>query len=414
MTLVTSTLLCKVQNAREVFAFQHNPIIRRPIREACPSVQREPLQASISRNSQTELAEFKAWCFEKGIITPLNLLIREDDNDEIGNENNKYRFMEYSDNDSFSKRPEKLDGPILRVPLKACIIADSPEDLSIELAKERDLGDKSFFAPYIKVLPSLDSPSIQSMPRMWSAEKMEKVIEFDGGQIYQKVQMDAMKNKDLNLDPWAHACVTSRANYLFGKGYAMTPILDMINHDATSKTSARIIQDELFLSVDKEFGKGEEVFISYGDLTNLETFCNYGFVSETNRSNKEFIDVKMIRRLPVRVTIDSESGGSLDAGSLATLRSYLTPPEEVNALLARNENLSMNTVFTKPISDSNEVEVYSFIASFVDEAIHEGSKGIDWARENDDALLEKYLVSRVNVLKKGLEFMTQRFPDLLF
>jgi len=322
--------------------------------------------------------------------------------------------MEYSDDQSFTTRPEKLNGPILRVPLKACIVADTLEDLTIELKKEKDLGDESFFAPYIQVLPSLESNFLQSMPRMWSEDKLEKVTEYDGGLIYQKVQMDKKICKDLNLDPWAYACVTSRANYLSDKGYAMTPILDMINHDSACKTSAQIIDAELFLSVGKEFELNQEVFISYGELTNLETLCDYGFVSETNVCNSEFVDVKMIRQVPVRVTIDDESGGTLDAGSLAMLRSYLTPPEEVEVLLEENEGLSKNSIFMKPLSDSNEEEVYAFIASFVDEAIYDGANGIAWAKENGDDMVERYLVARVNVLKKGLQYMKKKFPDLLY
>lgn len=226
--------------------------------------------------------------------------------------------------------------------------------------------------------------------------------------------MDSIKNKDLNLDPWAYACVNSRANYLYDKGYAMTPILDMINHDSGSATTASIIDDELFLSVSREFEKGEEVFISYGELTNLETLCNYGFISDSNCHNAEFVDVRMIRKAPVRVIIDDESGGSLDSGSLATLRSYLTPKEEIDTILAKDESASANTVFLKPISDANEEEVYSLIASFVDEAIYDGKRGVEWAKENGDDLVGKYLATRVNVLTTGLQAMKSKFPDLMY
>ena len=373
-----------------------------------------PVYGTSSKSSSTDLFEFKEWCTEQGILTPLNLRIRDDEKNSNERESNKYRFMEYSDDQSFTNRPETLDGPILRVPLKSCIIGESPEDLSIKLAKERDLGDESFFSPYIKVLPTLESSSLQCMPRMWPEEKMDKISEFDGGQIYKKVSMDENKNKDLDLDPWAYACVKSRANYLLDKGFAMTPILDMINHDSASQTSARIVEDELYLSLSKKFPKDKEVFISYGDLTNLETLCNYGFVSETNECNVEFVDVSVIRRQPVQVMIDDRSGGSLDAGSLATLRSYLTPPEVLEKLLETDSNLSINTVFTKPISETIEEDMYSLIASFVDEAIYQSNNGISWAKENQDGLLEKYFNARVSVLNKGLEYIKRKFPDLLY
>jgi hypothetical protein len=167
----------------------------------------------------------------------------------------------------------------------------------VKLAQEKYLGEESDFAPYIKVLPPLSSPSLQSMPRFWSQDKLEKVSEFDGGQIYGRVQSVKKKCKELNLDEWALACVNSRANYLLDQGYAMTPILDFINHNSAAKTSARLMEDELFLSVEKESAKGEEVFISYGSFSNVETICDYGFVdSDSNQCNNECVDIRMIRK----------------------------------------------------------------------------------------------------------------------
>jgi len=67
----------------------------------------------------------------------------------------------------------------------------------VKLAQEKDLGEESDFATYIKVLPPLSSPSLQSMPRFWSQEKLEKVSEFDGGQIYERVQSVKKKCKSM-------------------------------------------------------------------------------------------------------------------------------------------------------------------------------------------------------------------------
>jgi len=363
--------------------------------------------AASNDSSDSDLLDFRTWCTQKGIVTPLDLDVRTDDDD--------YRFMKYSDDKSFASRPDKINGPILRVSLDACIVAESPEDLAVELVKERDLGGKSAFAPYIKVLPPLSSPSLQSMPRFWSEEKLEKVSEFDGGQIYQRVQSVKKKCKELNLDEWALALVNSRANFLLDRGYAMTPILDMINHNSASTTTARILEDELFLSVENEYAKGEEVFISYGSFSNLETICEYGFVdADSNQCNQECVDVRMIRQLPVQVTIDDQNDGALDPGSLALLRSYLVSPEDIEDLLANDESLSINTVYAKPISEAVEEEVYSFIASFVDEAIFDAKTGITWAQEHGEDLIETYLVCRVAVLEKGLAFMKRRFPELLY
>lgn len=347
---------------------------------------------------------FISWCTAQGIITPLKLC----------GESSPYRYMEFDAPDfSITSSPTITDN-ILQVPLNACIIAETPEKLSQKLANERDLGEDSFYAPYINVLPSLkmldddDDGPLTSMPRFWSRERIDLVSNADGGQIERKLKEDERKD----LDPWAYACVTSRANYVQGHGFAMTPILDMINHDASVSTSAKIVKgddgsnsqidDVLHLSIQSKFSIGDEVFISYGDLTNLETLCNYGFVSNTNTCNKESIDVLMMRKAPVKVTI-SDSDGSIDIGSLATLRSYLATPSEI-------ENAN-NAYFTSPISDSNEEEVYSLIASFIDESIADAIEGVENVKGKDD-LVERYLQKRAETLKRGLENVKKKFPFL--
>jgi len=332
------------------------------------------------------LSPFLSWCATQGIITPLTLC----------GEETSYRYMKI-DNHS-------LSGDILRIPLKACIIDKTPELLSQKLAKERDMGDESIFAPYINVLPTLDVSEngdyigpLSCMPRFWDEKRIEVVSDADGGQLERKL----IEDKRNGLDPWAHACVTSRANYVLGHGYAMTPILDMINHDSSISTSARVDEeDELYLSSSTSFSAGSEVFISYGELTNLETLCSYGFVSSKNEHNKESIDVIMIRKAPVKVTF-SCIDGSIDENSLAILRSFLATPAE----------LDNTKFFDKPISDNNEEEVFSLIASYLQEAIEDAARGVNKLKGQDE-LLEKYLSSRVSTLEKGLTFVNTKFPCL--
>jgi len=45
------------------------------------------------------------------------------------------------------------------------------------------------------------------MPRFWSEEKLAKVAEFDGGNIFQRVQDVKYKCKEKDLDAWAYAIV---------------------------------------------------------------------------------------------------------------------------------------------------------------------------------------------------------------
>jgi len=357
------------------------------------------------------ISPFLSWCIHQGIITPLKFC----------DENPSYRYTKCVQPSGISS-----SGPILRVPLSACIIAPTTDSLTDRLAAERSLGERSDFAPYLDVLPSLESfHSI--MPRFWSADRMEMITAADGGQVLRKTTEDARPD----LDPWAHACVTSRANYVQGHGFAMTPILDMINHDGLCGTRASIVEDELYLSVDQTYSMGDEVFISYGDLTNLETLCNYGFVDPssssededvdddstttvTKKHNEEVIDVSMIRRPAVRVVV-SDADGSFDADALATLRSYLISPEEMERRrnMEGGETNGPITTFINPISEESEEDVFCLITSFLIEALADANDGVEVAMGQEDRLVECYLRERVTTLEKGLAFARRKFPSLI-
>ena len=85
---------------------------------------------------------------------------------------------------------------LLRVPISACITADTLESLAERLAYERKKEGASRFAPYIDVLPTLDedagSPSLLSLPRFWDTKRLEKVT--DGGQLEARMTNDDRKS----------------------------------------------------------------------------------------------------------------------------------------------------------------------------------------------------------------------------
>ena len=369
------------------------------------------------------ISPFVSWCVAQGVISPL----------ELCGESSSYRSMKYNfDSDSNNSKnpnsssftltsPTSVTGNILQVPLKSCIIAPSPELLSDKLAYEKSLGDESFYAPYIDVLPSLlendegkgnndyssSVSTLNSLPRFWNEDRIEFVSSYDGYQMERRLKQDERKN----VDPWAYACVSSRANYVLGHGYAMTPMLDMINHDSSVPKSAKIVslangsedngadqneEEALHLFIDEAYAIGDEVFISYGDLTNLDTLCNYGFVSEANECNKEIVDVLLMgMNAPVQVCI-SDKDGSIDNTSLSVLRSSFAIP-------GGDEN-----------NDLVDEEVYSLIASFVDGAIYDANEGAEKALERGDNLVRLYLQCRAQTLQKGLESIKEKFPDMLF
>jgi len=299
---------------------------------------------------------------------------------------------------------------ILQVPISACITSDSLDGLAERLAYERNVESKSDYAPYINVLPTLEGNSyLASLPRFWDSKRLERVS--DGGQLERRMMNDERKD----LDQWALACVDSRANYLGDGMYALTPFLDMINHDASVQTRARVEKDKGFagpgdilrLQSGKKYAKGSEVFISYGNLSNLDTLVDYGFVSDQNPFNTETIAVRMMGQQPFLLNVYAD--GSIDAGSKATLRYYLASPEELE-IFSSIEKRSGLGILSKPLSDRNELDVQSFIASTIDEALFETKEGT--AETKADALIHMYLSARAKQFESALERIQKQFPGI--
>ncbi|KAL3779176.1 hypothetical protein HJC23_002027 [Cyclotella cryptica] len=326
---------------------------------------------------------FLTWAASQGIETPLNLAERDDG-----------RYV-------FCSEDIKAGQDLLSCPVSACIVADSLEGhtfvcwserrlntllskielegVAERLAYERQLGEKSKYAPYMDVLPTLDDDRLLSLPRFWDSKRLDLVT--DGGQLLRRMKNDERKD----IDQWALACVDSRANFLGDGTYAMTPLLDMINHDGSVQTRARIEKNKgfsgpgnvLHLSLGKDYSKGEEAFISYGNLANLDTLADYGFVTENNPCNSESIEVRMMQELEVFSTLEEGQG----LGLLA-----------------------------KPISDRNELDVTSFIASTIAEASGEARAGAN--DTNDDRLIQKYLSERATLLDLALQRILAKYPGL--
>lgn len=195
----------------------------------------------------------------------------------------------------------------------------------------------------------------------------------------------------------------------------MTPMLDMINHDGTAQTRARIEVDKgfsgsgdiLHLTSGTPYSAGQEAFISYGDLANIDTLVDYGFVEENNIHNSESIEVRMMRQRPFPITVYAD--GSVDAGSKATLRYYLANEEELEVFSNLEEGQGLG-ILAKPISDRNELDVTSFIASTVAEASEEARDGA--ADSKDDPLVCTYLTERAKLLDLAIQRMKAKYPDL--
>lgn len=195
----------------------------------------------------------------------------------------------------------------------------------------------------------------------------------------------------------------------------MTPVLDMINHDSSVPTKARINKDKGFsefgdvlcLESGRSYAKGDECFISYGNLNNLDTLVDYGFVTKGNPCNCESINVQMIGREPLSITVYAD--GSVDNGAKANLRYVMANEEELEIFSSIEKGAGLG-VLTKPLSDRNELDVQSFIASTLDEAAYDAREGATAAGE--DTLVKVYLEERAKLLDLGVLRIKAKYKDL--
>lgn len=65
-------------------------------------------------------------------------------------------------------------------------------------------------------------------------------------------------------------------------------------------------------------------------------------------------------------------------------------------------------ILAKPLSERNELDVQSFIASSLDEAVYDAKAG---ASEADD-LVKLYLNERAKLLDLGIQRIKSKYPDL--
>lgn len=292
---------------------------------------------------------------------------------------------------------------LVRAPIASCIRGDTLEEVADRLLFEKNQGEASNWFPYLNVLPK----EFQDMPMFWDDQRLASVVS-DGGQLER--MMHSMKSDDSNkIDPWAMACAHSRCNFLPDQSYSLTPLLDMLNHQTTVPTRAKMISNKfdeddqiLALRTKQQVDKGDEVFISYGELTNVETLCRYGFVEKNNPANAEELSIRMINRLPLSVSVFSD--GSIDVASKASLRQEMANEDESTRI--KEDPL----MALRPLSDRNEMDVMSFLASFMLEAVEVAEDGVVLCES--DNLASTYLSERLTLLRRALKRIETKFPGI--
>lgn len=283
------------------------------------------------------------------------------------------------------------------------------------LIRERSLGDASFYAPYLGVLPA--DEELTPLFR-WSDEEMAWLAGSPtvaaAASLRRKV---ASEYADANgpdglfgrtrsvFDPavfteaaweWAFAVLFSRLVLLRGSGtLALVPYADLLNHNpycgAYIDTFQENFTGEGYVCVftDRPYGKMEQVYTTYGQKTNAELLLLYGFVVDRNPYDAVDVSVAVDEADPMyaRKVKFLEGAGQEEGSSVAfPLYADRYPMELIEYLrfcVATEEEMDSGADWGDFVCERNEVAVAQALLGACTAAL----SGYMRTLEEDDALV---------------------------
>lgn len=174
------------------------------------------------------------------------------------------------------------------------------------LIKERSLGEKSFWKPYLDILP-LDEDMIplfrwtpeeqallEGSPALAGAQNLTSKLDAEFKDLNETV---FSRNRELFPEEvftreawdWAFAVLFSRAIMLSKENIiALVPYADLLNHNPFCSSFIDVGETSLSgrkfvnLYTDRPYGQMSQVFVSYGPKSNSLLLLLYGFVVDRN------------------------------------------------------------------------------------------------------------------------------------
>jgi len=251
------------------------------------------------------------------------------------------------------------------------------EPLMVWLVTESENKD-SFWAPYLNILPK----DFSSFPLYWAEADLnelqasslrESVITTKNflQQTHAKLQKALVEPnpslfpQGISLDKyvWAY-CIMSSRLWTFGNEYVLVPLGDLLNHKPEAGLPGLDASGQyLEVNATQDYAKGDQVFVSYGNKSNVELLGSYGFILENNPHEAAVINFQL-RASNVAISIIEPLLKKVDP-NFGTLR--LVPNHRPDSLLRafRIANIEFKDLEHtnellegKPISVVNELRAY--------------------------------------------------------
>eukprot|EP00471_Norrisiella_sphaerica_P012008 CAMPEP_0184503210 /NCGR_PEP_ID=MMETSP0113_2-20130426/51755_1 /TAXON_ID=91329 /ORGANISM="Norrisiella sphaerica, Strain BC52" /LENGTH=472 /DNA_ID=CAMNT_0026892661 /DNA_START=130 /DNA_END=1548 /DNA_ORIENTATION=- len=275
--------------------------------------------------------------------------------------------------------------------------------LAIRMLMERDLGPKSFFAPWFKVLPT--DYKAQGMPQYWSDEQKAEIrhtktlakanaVVVAIEEMWDRIsQVSAIKKTGWTLKDfaWARYTVLTRT---FGveiekkEATVMVPLADMANHefDRPSRWKYDDVSKGFVVKIVRDLDKGMNLTDTYGSKGNDSFLPFYGFCLENNEFNQgrftlpvkhiNGLHVPFLSRIAVSrcayepedgkvknidATTDTEASGSKRGGKelFSYCRALVLDSDEMKRMVRRQSKMKRPT--ENPVSCVNEFRTLDLI-----------------------------------------------------
>lgn len=292
-------------------------------------------------------------------------------------------------------------------------IDDSINDyvaIAIFLISERDKGDDSFWAPYIKILPDDDKliplfrwpeedrSLLKGSPTLAAAESLAVKLHAEFETVKERFfepNPDRFPSSVFNYQSWewAFAILFSRAISLTkDKTVALVPYADLLNHNPFCSNyidvHREMITGDKFVRLysDRPYSITDQVYVTYGPKANADLLLLYGFVSDRN----PYDSVELIVSLDEDDPLFEQKREYLRESGVEETTSFPLyrdryPMEMVEFLrfCFASEDEFENADFGDFISEKNETLVAKAILSACSRAL----QNYPQSREDDDKLM---------------------------
>jgi len=275
--------------------------------------------------------------------------------------------------------------------------------LASYLLQERDRGNKSWWFPYIDVLPK----KFTNIPLFFEDHEL---AELKGSIALQKIKdrHDSLRMEYENLCEhvsqmsqwtyndfvWARLVVITRIFGLLINGVktdGLVPMADMINHKRPRQTRWTFNQekDGFVISALQDFESGCEIFDSYGRKCNSRFFVNYGFSLEDNLDNEAQFRIEFKNKRNSRVFIDFQIPMSIDDKKTKDMLSLLrwSVMQQGNSIHEApthdHAKRPISGQYITPLSPHNE----HIVLNLIQEACYEALNRFDHTLKQDNKYL---------------------------